>query len=199
MFATLMVVCSLVQIALAWWLPTLRRIFTPVVSGTVTMLIAVSVLPIAFDSVRDVPAGAPPAAGPTIAGVTLLVSVVATLRATGRWRLVAPLISILAGCAVAAAFGALDGSRIAEAGWFGLPEIPPLSLDLTLSKEFWAILPSFAILTLVLGIKTISDRIVIQQGSRRRPRAIDFRQIQGMVSVNGVGMLPPASPAPCLR
>ena len=189
MFATLMVVCSLVQIALAWWLPTLRRIFTPVVSGTVTMLIAVSVLPIAFDSVQDVPAGAPPAAGPTIAGVTLLVSVVATLRATGRWRLVAPLISILAGCAVAAAFGALDGSRIADAGWFGLPEIPPLSLELTPSKEFWAILPSFAILTLVLGIKTISDGIVIQQGSRRRPRAIDFRQIQGMVSVNGIGML----------
>ncbi len=189
MFATLMVVCSLVQIALAWWLPTLRRIFTPVVSGTVTMLIAVSVLPIAFDSVQDVPAGAPPAAGPAIAGVTLLISVIATLRATGRWRLVAPLISILAGCAVAAAFGALDGSRIAEAGWFGLPEIPPLSLDLTLSKEFWAILPSFAILTLVLGIKTISDGIIIQQGSRRRPRAIDFRQIQGMVSVNGVGML----------
>ena len=189
MFATLMVFCSLVQIALAWWLPTLRRIFTPVVSGTVTMLIAVSVLPIAFDSVQDVPAGAPPAAGPAIAGVTLLISVIATLRATGRWRLIAPLISILAGCAVAAAFGALDGSRIAEAGWFGLPEIPPLSLDLTLSKEFWAILPSFAILTLVLGIKTISDGIVIQQGSRRRPRAIDFRQIQGMVSVNGVGML----------
>ena len=30
--------------------------------------------------------------------------------------------------------------------------------------------------------------MAIQQGSRRRPRAIDFRQIQGMVSVNGIGM-----------
>ena len=188
-FASLMVVCSLVQIALAWWLPTLRRIFTPVVSGTVTMLIAVSVLPIAFDSVQDIPADTPPVAGPAIAGVTLLVSVIATLRATGRWRLVAPLISILAGCAVAAAFGAIDGSRIADARWFGIPEIPPLGLEITPSKEFWAVLPSFAILTLVLGIKTISDGIVIQQGSRRLPRAIDFRQIQGMVSVNGIGML----------
>ena len=51
------------------------------------------------------------------------------------------------------------------------------------------LLPSFAILTLVLGLKTISDGVVIQQASRRRPRAIDFRQIQGMVSVNGIGML----------
>lgn len=64
-----------------------------------------------------------------------------------------------------------------------------MSFELTPSKEFWALLPSFAILTLVLGIKTISDGVVIQQGSRRRPRAIDFRQIQGMVSVNGIGML----------
>ena len=188
-FGSLMVVCSLILVGLAWWLPTLRRIITPVVSGTVTMLIAVSVLPIAFDTVQDLPVDAPSTAGPVMAGITLLVSVIVTLRASGRWRLVAPFISILAGCAVAGAFGVLDADQIANAGWFGVPDLPDLSLDLTPSKEFWALLPSFAILTLVLGIKTISDGIVIQQGSRRRPRAIDFRQIQGMVSVNGIGML----------
>ena len=188
-FASLMVVCSLIQVALAWWLPVLRRIITPIVSGTVTMLIAVSVLPIAFDSVLDLPADTPIAAGPVIAGATLLVSVIVTLRARGRWRIVAPFISILAGTAVAAPFGVLDADRILNAGWFGIPEVPPLSFQLTPTPEFWALLPSFAILTLVLGIKTISDGIVIQQGSRRQPRAIDFRQIQGMVSVNGIGML----------
>ncbi len=188
-FASLMIVCSLVQVALAWWLPTLRRIVTPVVSGTVTMLIAVSVLPIAFDSVGDLPAGSPTAAGPVIAGVTLIASVVVALSVHGRWRLIAPFISIVAGCAVAGAFGVLDAERIANAGWFGIPEVPDLRLDLTPGKEFWVLLPSFAILTLVLGLKTISDGVVIQQASRRRPRAIDFRQIQGMVKVNGIGML----------
>ena len=188
-FASLMIVCSVIQVALAWWLPMLRRIITPTVSGTVTMLVAVSVLPIAFDTVRDLPPGAPAMAGPVIAGVTLLVSVIVMLRASGGWRLVAPFISILAGCAVAAAFGAIDADRIVNAGWFGIPRVPALAIDLTPGREFWALLPSFAILTLVLGIKTISDGVVIQQGSRRRPRAIDFRQIQGMVSVNGIGML----------
>ena len=187
-FASLLVVCCVIQVALAWWMPTLRRIFTPVVTGTVTMLIAVSVLPIAFDSVQDLPDGAPPVSGPAIAGMTLLVSVIVTLRARGAWRLAGPFISILAGTAVAAAFGLLDGDKIADAGWFGIPELPALGLDLTPSREFWALLPSFAILTLVIGIKTISDGVAIQQGSRRRPRAIDFRKIQGMVSVNGVGM-----------
>ncbi len=188
-FASLLVVCCVIQVALAWWLPMLRRIFTPVVTGTVTMLIAVSVLPIAFDSVQDLPSGAPGASGPAIAGMTLLVSVILTLRASGVWRLVGPFISILAGCAVAAAFGVIDGDKIVSAGWFGIPELPDLRFDFTPGSEFWALLPSFAILTLVIGIKTISDGVAIQQGSRRRPRAIDFRKIQGMVSVNGIGML----------
>ena len=187
-FASLMIVCSLMQVALAWWLPTLRRIVTPTVSGTVTMLIAVSVLPIAFDSVQDLPDDAPAIAGPVIAGVTLLASVILTLRTTGRWRLVSPFISILAGCVVAGAFGVLDADRIINASWFGIPEMPDSGFDLTPGKEFWAILPSFAILTLVLGLKTISDSVVIQQGSRRQTRAIDFRQVQGMISVNGIGM-----------
>ena len=188
-FASLLVICSLIQVALAWWLPTLRRIVTPVVSGTVTMLIAISVLPIAFDSVQDLPDDVSAGAGPVIAIVTLLVSVIVTLQAKGRWRLIAPFISLAVGSAVAAAFGVLDGDRIASAGWFGVPELPDLDFELSPGSEFWALLPSFAILTLVLGLKTISDGVVIQQGSRRRPRAIDFRRIQGIVSVNGLGML----------
>ena len=187
--ASLLVLCSLVQLALAWWLPLLRRIVTPVVSGTVTMLIAVSVLPIAFDSVQDLPDGASVGVGPAIAVVTLLASVVVTLRAAGRWRLIAPFISLAVGCAVAGAFGVLDGERIAASAWFGVPTLPDLSFTLSPGREFWALLPSVAILTLVLGLKTISDGVVIQQGSRRRPRAIDFRRIQGIVSVNGIGML----------
>lgn len=167
------------------------------------MLIAVSVMPIAFDTVQRVPADTAPSAGPVIAVVTLLTSVVVTLRASGRWRLVAPLMSIVIGCAVAAPFGVLEGARIASAGWFGVPELPDLSFDLSPGEEFWALLPSFAILTLVFTLKTVSDGIVIQQASRRRPRAIDFRQIQGLVSVSGIGMLlaglsttlPPASNA----
>lgn len=187
-FASLMMVCSVIQVVLAWWLPTLRRIITPTVSGTVTMLVAVSVLPIAFDIIQDLPAGSPVVAGPVIAGVTLLVSVMVMLWTGGRWRLVAPFVSILAGCVAAVPFGVLDGHQIAGANWFGIPRVPPLSIDFTPGREFWALLPSFAILTLVLGIKTISDGVAIQQGSRRRPRAIDFRQIQGMVTVNGIGM-----------
>lgn len=188
-FMALLVVCSVVQVALAWWLPALRRIFTPVVIGTVTMLIAASVLPIAFNTVQHIPADAPNYSGPLIAGVTLLALVVMTLRGSGRWRIAGPFIAIAAGCAVAAGFGIFDADRVIDAAWFGIPDLPAVTLDFRPTQEFWALLPAFAILTLVLGIKTISDGAAIQQGSWRKPRAIDFRQIQGMVSVNGLGML----------
>ena len=187
--ASLLVVCCLIQVAMAWWLPTLRRVVTPVVSGTVMILIAVTVLPFAFDSVQDLPDGSSPGAGPAIAGLTLFVSVSMTLGAKGRWRVIAPFISIAAGCALAAVLGVIDGQRIANADWFGIPDVPPLGVDLTPGEEFWALLPTFVILTLVLGIKTITDGVVVQQASWRRPRATDFRQVQGMISVNGIGML----------
>ena len=57
LLASLVVVSSLFYIAVAAWLPLLRRIITPVVSGTVLMLIAAMVLPIAFDRLSEIPEG----------------------------------------------------------------------------------------------------------------------------------------------
>ena len=53
--ASLILVSSIFQFALAVWLPFLRRIITPVVSGTVLMLIPATVLPVAFDRLKEVP------------------------------------------------------------------------------------------------------------------------------------------------
>ncbi len=63
LMASLIVVSSLFQFALAARLSLLRRIITPVVSGTVIMLIAVTVMPIIFGLLTDVPEGTPWAAG----------------------------------------------------------------------------------------------------------------------------------------
>ena len=64
--ASLIVVSSLFQFALAARLSLLRRIFTPVVAGTVIM-------PIVFDSLTDVPDGSSQAAAPAAALATLVV------------------------------------------------------------------------------------------------------------------------------
>ena len=187
--ASLVVVSALSQFALAAWLPMLRRIITPVVSGTAIMLIASTVVPIALNLLDDVPEGAPAAAAPSIAAVTLVVATALALRGSGAWRLWSPLIGIVAGCAVAALFGAYDFQRVIEAPWVGVPSAEWQGLDLTPGAEFWALLPVFVIVTLMLAINSISDGIVVQAASRRRPKATDFRVVQGALNANGVGVL----------
>ncbi len=190
MLASLIVVSSLMQFALAAWLPLLRRIITPVVSGTALMLIAVTVMTIAFDGLKEVPEGVPLTAGIVSAAVTLIVAVALALRASGIWRLWSPLIGIATGCAVAAYFGLYDARRIIEAPWFDLPDIAVWAgLDLRPGAEFWALLPVFVIVSLVVAIKTSGDSVVIQQISRRRPQATDFRLVQGTLNTNGLGAL----------
>ena len=189
LLASLMLVSSLFQFALAAWLPFLRRIITPVVSGTVLMLIAVTVVPVAFARVAESPDGAPAGAGLAVAVATLVASTVLALRASGAWRLWSAFISIGIGSAIAAVFGIYDLQKVIDAPWVGVPEAQFPGFDLAPGVEFWALLPTFAILTVVLGIKVISDTMVIQQASRRGSRAVDFRQIQGAVNANGVGMV----------
>lgn len=143
LMASLIVVSALFQFALAARLSLLRRILTPVVAGTVIMLIAVTVMPIVFGLLADVPEDTPPAAAPVTASATLVVLVVLALRAPVSWRLWAPLIGIVVGCVVAASFGLYDIQPVIEASWIGFPESAWPGLDLTFSAQFWALLPAF--------------------------------------------------------
>ncbi len=189
LLASLIAVASLAYLALAVWLPLLRRIITPAVSGTVLMLIAVTILPIALDRVQEVPEGAPEASGPIVAALTLAVATGLALRVSGAWRLWSPLIGIGVGCAAAALFGAYDLQRVVDAPWVGIATAGFPGFDLTPGASFWALLPVFVVVMLVGGIKNIGDSVAIQQASRRRPRVTDFRLVQSSLKTNWLGIL----------
>ena len=190
LLASLTVVASVFYLVLAFWLPFLRRVVTPVVTGTVLMLIAATILPVALNRLNDVPADAPEAAGPTIALVTLVVSTVLFLRASGVWRLWSPLIGIVIGSVAAALFGAYEISSVADAAWVGLPEGSGFpGFDLNPGASFWSLLPAFVVVVLAGGVKNVSDSVAIQQVSWRRPRVPDFRLVQGSLNTNGLGIL----------
>ena len=185
--ASLIVVSSLFQFLLAGRLSYLRRIFTPVVTGTVIMLIAATVFPTVFGVLTDVPEGTPDFAAPLSAGVTLLVVTGLVLRGPPRLRLWSPFIGIVAGTAVGAPFGIYDIQPILDAPWAGVSFAAWPGLDVTPGAEFWALLPAFIIVTLVGAIETIGDGVAIQRVSRRQPRATDFRVVQGSLNADGGG------------
>ena len=187
--ASLIVISSLFQFLLASRLSWLRRIFTPVVSGTVIMLIAVAVMPIIFDTLKDVPENASPIAAPIAALSTIIVIAVLIMRAPPSLRLWSPIIGIVVGCAVAAPFGLYDLNAVLESDWIGVPFGSWPGIELAPGIEFWALLPAFIVVTLVGAIETVGDGVAIQQVSRRNRRATDFRVVQGALNSDGLGNL----------
>ncbi len=190
LLAILVIISAVFQFALAARLSFLRRLITPVVAGTVIALIAATVMPILFDMLTTVPRGTPAAAAPASAAATLLVSAALALRASGIWRLWAPIIGIAVGYAVAVWLGLADFSAVVAAGWIGIPDPSAWpGLDLSFDRGFWVLLPAFAFVTLVGAIETIGDSVAIQRVSRRNPQATDYRTVQGAVNADGVGNL----------
>ena len=189
MLATLVVISALFQFLLAWRLSLLRRILTPTVSGTVIMLIPVTVMPIVFGMLSQVPEGTSELGAPLAALVTVLVLCGISLKATGALRLWAPVIGIVAGCGVAGYFGFYEVGGIAAASWVGVPSGGWPGFDIDFGPVFWGLLPAFVFVTLVGAIETVGDGIAIQRVSWRKPRAVNFRAVQGAVGADGVGNL----------
>ena len=189
MLATLVIISSLFQFILSTRLSLLRQVLTPAVAGTVIMLIPVTVMPIIFDMLKQVPEGASTQSAAASALATLLVIAGIALKAKGALRLWAPVIGVVVGSVVAGSYGLYDIDLVAKAAWVGLPDGEWPGLDLGFGPVFWALLPAFVFVTLVGAIETVGDAIAIQHVSWRRPRAVDFRAVQGAVAADGLGNL----------
>ena len=189
LLATLIVISALLQFLLSERLSLLRRIISPTVVGTVIMLIAVTVMPIVFDILIQVPEGTSPIAAPASAATTLIVITVLTLCATGAWRLWTPLIGLVGGCTVAWFFGLYDVESVVAAPWLGIPDSGWPGFDLEFGYVFWGLLPAFVFVTLIGATETIGDSIAVQRVAWRKPRAVDYRAVQGAVAADGAGNL----------
>ena len=189
LLATLVLVASVVPLAMSFRLTLFRKILTPTVSGTVIMLIPATLMPSAFGLLTDVPAGTPAAAAPLCAIVALIVIIVATLKGTAGVRLWSPVIGVVAGCLVALYFGLYDVDAVIGASWIGFPATAWPGLDLDFGPVFWALLPAFVLVALIESVQTISNAVAVQRVSWRRPRAVDFRAVQGAVATAGLGNL----------
>ena len=189
LLATLIVASSLFQFLLAARLSLFRRLLTPTVAGTVVMLIAVTVMPLLFDMVTASPEGSSEWSAPTSYVVTVVVIIAVALGSSGSLRLWAPVIGVVAGSVVAAAFGLYGTDRVADAAWIGLPDADWPGLDLSFGSAFWSLLPAFVMVTIIGAIETLGDSVAIQRVSWRQPRAVDYRVVQGAVAADGTGNL----------
>lgn len=191
LLATVVVASSLIQFLFSYRLSALRKVVTPTVGGTMIMLIAVTVFPVAFKLINATPVDAPAGslAGPVTAIVTFTVILLVSLFAKGVMRLWGPIVGVVVGSAIAYANGTFELTAVAEAAWIGLPDVGWPGLDLTFGADFWWLLLPFCIVTIVGAIETYGDGVAIQRMSKRTRDPIDFRVVQGAVNADGLGNL----------
>ena len=189
LLAALVVAGALSQFALSVWLPLLRRIITPVVTGTALMLLAATVIPIAAGQVSSLPGDSPSYSGPVVAAITLAVLAVLGLRLAGAWRLWAPLVAIGAGSLAAIPFQLYSFDFVSNAPWVGLPGVWFPDFEAPEVSAFFSLLPLAIIVVVINGVKNMGDSVVVQRLSRRSPAATDYRLVQGSLNANGLGVL----------
>ena len=189
MLATLVVITSLVPLVLSYRLSLFQRLLTPTVAGTVIMLIPITVMPAILNLLSATPSGTPVLSAPLSALATIIIISGIALKATGALRLWAPVIGVVAGSIIGGFFGLYDTDRVASASWVGLPKNEWPGFNLDFGPIFWALLPAFLLVAVINTIRTISSAIAIQRISWRQSRAVDFRAVQGALTVDGMSTL----------
>ena len=187
--AALILVSGFFQIAVSMKLSLLRKLFTPAFSGAILILLVITLVPVIFGGLNDVPDGAPAAAGPVCILVTFLLTLGLLMRGSGAWRVWSSLIGIAVGSLVGVAFGIFDFEPVKEASITGLPLDGWPGLGLEFGSAFWSLLPAFLFLALIALMQGTSVAMSIQRVSWRRSRAIDYRRVQGISAITGVGNL----------
>ncbi len=182
---TLVLVSAAVQLIISRWLFILRRIVTPVVSGTVMMILSITLASVVFRLLND-SSQVEPVAAPLTALATLIVAAALLLRGSAALRLWGPLVGIVVGCIVAFAFGIFEFDRVVQAPWIGLPGEWRPEFGFEFGISFWTLIPAFLFLGVIISIQANGEAIAMQQVAWRDNRAVDFRQVQGTLAGAGV-------------
>ena len=163
LLSSLIVASALIQFVFIFQLSRLRRVVSPLVAGTVLMLLASTIITVVLSRLSDLPEGAPSVASPILAGTTLFILMALRLFVSPKWQQWAPVVAILVGCVIAVPFGAYDWQHVMEASWIGFPSYIWPGFDLSFGATFWGLLPGFVIVNMATTINSISDTVVIQQ------------------------------------
>lgn len=145
--------CAPTLLIFAPFLPRLRRVFTPLVSGIVVLLIGLSIIPEAMPGIAaPVGANAPVWAGAGIALVVIAVVLLAQSIGGTRIRLSSILWGVIAGYVACALFGWLRRPEAVDGSWITLPRILPHGLAFQ-----WRFVLPFAFIYVASLLEALGD------------------------------------------
>jgi xanthine permease len=173
---------SPVEMVLSRFLRRLNRIFTPLVSGIVVLMIGLSLVPIGAKGIANgLGPQAPPWAGLAVAGVVIVVVLV--LHGIQRpWaRISAVAIALAVGYAICAATGNLPAHPPTAAQWLVVPV--PFKYGLAFR---WELLLPFLLIYVLTMIETMGDITATSELSREPVEGdVYWKRIRGGVFADG--------------
>jgi xanthine permease len=114
---------------LKWFAKSVKKIIPPLVGGTVIVIVGISLMPSAFNSIYNAPGNV--GHNVLIAFVSAAVLIICILLGRKKkgygtfFRLVSVILAIVAGTITASVFGSVDFSTVKKAAWFSLPSFFP--------------------------------------------------------------------------
>lgn len=181
-----------VEIILGFYITRARRLFPPLVTGIVVMLIGLSLIPIGMDYV----AGGVKApdygsyANLSIAGTVFLVTLLLNQFSKGFLSYASLIIGSLAGYGLALVLGKVNFGGVSEAAWFTLPTFFTYGMEFHLGPIL-----TMAFIYIISAMETIGDISGTTAATGRRPTDAELRG--GLVAdgvMSGLGALMSAFP-----
>ena len=172
-----------VQLALAPFLPKLKRVFTPLVSGIVVLLIGLSLIPTGMRSIARLPIdGAPAWSGGLVALVVISVIVIAQSIGKAWARMAAVLVGVATGYTICGVMGWLQSPAPGDGSWLTVPQLFPYGLAFK-----WELLFPFAFIYLVCVLEAMGDITATSQLSGLPTDGSDhWTRIRGGILADGL-------------
>lgn len=163
---------SLVELGVGFGMRRVRRLFPPLVTSIVVMLIGLTLIPVGVDyaagGVGAVDYGSP--ANLAIAATVLVVTLGLNRFARGFIARSSILAGVLVGYAAAAGLGRVDLTPIAEAGWVSVPVPLPYGLSFEASAIF-----VMAFVYVISAMETIGDITGVMAAVGRQPTTEELK------------------------
>lgn len=174
------VFAGLVQMALGFGLKWLKKLFPPLVSGVVMLVIGIGLIPVGLGlfggGAESDDFGSP--TNLALAGLVTLVILVAYRYGRGVINAASVLVGLIVGYLTAVALGLVDFGPVADAAWFSIPM--PLKYGISLPA---AALVSMGIMAIATSVETIGHLTALTKSAAGRD--ITHRELEGGVVADG--------------
>lgn len=205
---TATLVAALLEVVLSAFIPMVRKLFPPLVTGLVVTTIGITIIPVGIDWLAG-GAGAADYGNPKYLLIGFIVLAIILIANNSKNKFISAssvFIGIVCGYLISIPFGLLDLSPIKDAAWFSIPR--PMKYGFHLS---WPAVISFLAVYLASTVETIGDTLAIGEAceveitDKRLGRGIlcdalgsmfaglfnstantSFSQCTGLVNVTGV-------------